>query len=210
MSAVHVVGAGGHAKVVISTLRAAGYTVAAAYDDNAARWGDIVSGVPIVGGIAQLAALPDAPAILAIGANAVRRRIAAQLPHVRWVTAVHPSAVVDSSARLGAGAAVFAQAVIQPDAVIGAHAIVNTAATVDHDNVLGDYAQIAPGAHLSGGVRLEDGVFLGTNGAVNPGVTIGAWTIVGAGAVVIRDLPAHVTAVGVPARIIKARNEKDE
>ena len=78
--------------------------------------------------------------------------------------------------------------------------IVNTGASIDHDGVLGTAVHVAPGARLAGNVTLEDGVFVGIGAVIVPGRTIGAWTRVGAGAAVVHDLPANVTAIGVPAR----------
>lgn len=199
MSSLIVVGSGGHAKVVIATARAAGLTVSKVVDDDPARWGGDVLGAAIAGPVAPVLDDPDATAVLAIGHNRVRHRLAAAA-RCRFTTIVHPRAIVDPTARLGAGTVVFAGAVIQPDAAIGAHVIVNTAATIDHDCVLGDFVHIAPGVHLAGNVSLDTGAFLGIGTVATPGIRVGAWTTVGAGASVIRDLPAGVTAVGVPAR----------
>lgn len=194
---VALIGAGGHAKVVLATAQAAGFEVTGLYDDDEARWGTEVLGVPVVGPASRLPA--GAPAVLAIGANAARKRLATELP-LSWRTVVHPRATVHDSVRLGEGTVVFAGAVIQPDTTLGAHAIVNTGATVDHDGRLGDFVHLAPGVHLAGGVTVGEGAFLGVNAGVIPGRTIGDWTTVGAGGIVVRDLPPGVTAIGVPAR----------
>ncbi len=197
---VVVIGAGGHAKVVISTLQAAGWQVNAVLDDRPQKWGSEIFGVPVRGPISAALEMPESGAVIAIGDNASRRRLAQEL-RLRWITAVHPAAVVHASVRLGAGTVVFAGAVIQPDASVGAHVIINTAATVDHDCVLGDFAQLAPGAHLAGEVRIEEGAFLGVGTSVIPGKCVGAWTTVGAGAAVVTDIPGGVVAMGVPARV---------
>lgn len=199
-SKIVVLGAGGHAKVVISTVRAAGQDVCAVFDDDRSRWGDSVLGVPVEGGLADA---PDSPAyagIIAIGSNPARRQIAARFQHLCWHTVVHPSAYVDSTVRLGQGTVVFAGAVVQPDAVIGSHVIINTGATVDHDCRLADYVHVAPGTHLAGAVQVGEGALLGIGSAVVPGRSIGRWALVGAGGVVIQDVPDHVTVVGIPAR----------
>lgn len=198
---VAVVGAGGHAKVVIATLQALGHEVLVALDDDPARRGDAVLGVPVAGPTAAwLGERPGTSAVLAVGDNRARRRLAGELPG-EWLAVVHPRAVVHPSARVAPGAVVFAGAVVQPEARVGAHGIVNTGATVDHDADVGAFAHVAPGAHLCGGVTLGEGVLLGVGAVATPGRTVGAWTTVGAGAAVTADLPAGVTAVGVPARV---------
>lgn len=194
-----VVGAGGHAKVVVASARAAGFRVAAVVDDARQRWGTQLLGVPVSGPTATVLQDLRAEVVLAIGDNAVRLRLAATAC-CRFVSVVHPAAIVDPTVQLGAGSVVFAGAVIQPDTTIGAHAIVNTGASIDHDCVLGQAVHVAPGARLAGNVTLGDEVFLGIGAVVVPGITIGARTTVGAGAAVVRDLPAGVVAAGVPAR----------
>jgi len=195
-----VIGAGGHAKVAIAALQAAGARVVAVHDDDSTKWGSAILGVPVVGPVAE-AAGAGAPLVIAVGDNPTRAALARRLPDARFATVVHPSAVVHPTVTLGPGAVVFAGAVIQPDSRLGAHAIVNTSASIDHDCVLGDFVHIAPGTHLAGNVTLGEGVFLGVNCAAIPGVSVGAWTTVGAGGVIVASLPAHVTAVGVPARV---------
>lgn len=198
---LHVIGAGGHAKVVIATARAAGFSVRAVYDDQEATWGGTVLGVPIVGSTAMLAGLdPEHEAVVAVGSNSARRKLSEQQIDRRWATVVHPSAQLHDSVVLGEGTVVFANVAIQPDARLGRHVIVNTSASVDHDCQLGDFVHVAPGARLAGNVAVEDGCFLGIGVAVIPGRRIGAWTTVGAGAVVVSDLGDHLIAIGVPAR----------
>lgn len=204
MSGLSIIGAGGHAKVVIATARAIGdVALAGVLDDDPARTGGEVLGVPVRGAIdvETVRRLGVTRAVLAIGGNRARAEVAARLAgHVAWATLVHPSAVVDPTARLGEGVVVFAGAVIQPDAVIGRHAIVNTGATVDHDCVIGDFAHIAPGVHLAGNVHVGEGALLGIGSCAIPGSRIGAWATVGAGGVVVGEVAAGACVKGVPAR----------
>jgi sugar O-acyltransferase (sialic acid O-acetyltransferase NeuD family) len=202
---VCVLGAGGHTKVVIQTLREAGYDVQGLYDDDPNKVGDHISGVPVRGSI-EIAAQECSASIIGIGDNRTRRTIVQRLPGMRWVSAIHPRAVVAPDVETGVGTVVFAGAVIQPGTVIGEHVIINTGATVDHDCVIGDYAHIAPGVHLAGEVQVGAGAFMGTGSVAIVGVVIGAWATIGAGAVVIEDIPPGTTAVGVPARVIKTRD----
>lgn len=192
-----LIGAGGHAKVVLAAAKAAGFAVEALYDDDPSRWGGEVLGAPVRGPVSSLE--EGTPAVLAIGSNEARKRLAAR-HRFEWQTVVHPMAWIHESVALGPGTVVFAGAVVQPEAKLGAHVIVNTGATVDHDCEIGDYAHLAPGTHLAGNVAVGEGAFLGVGAAAIPGISIGAWTRVGAGGVVVKDLPPHVTAVGVPAK----------
>jgi sugar O-acyltransferase (sialic acid O-acetyltransferase NeuD family) len=194
-----VVGAGGHAKVVVATARAAGFAVVAVVDDSPARWGELVAGIVVSGPSDPVLQDPGAQVVLAIGGNRARRARAAGA-RCRFVSVVHPSAIVDDTVQLGPGTVVFAGVVIQPDTTIGAHAIVNTGASIDHDCVLGEAVHVGPGSRLAGNVTLGDEVFLGIGTAVVPSVAIGARTTVGAGAAVIGDLPGDIVAFGVPAR----------
>lgn len=203
-----VLGAGGHAKVVISTAHALGYIVTALYDDLAEKQGTVVLGAPVVGSIQQLAknATPEAMYFIAVGDNIARKRIDSWMPSVRWATLIHPRAWVDSSVKVGSGTLISAGVVVQPDTVIGRQCIVNTMASIDHDCHLGNFVHIAPGARLTGGVRADEGVVIGAGSTILPGVHIGAWSIVGAGAVVLEDVPSGVIVAGVPARIISERS----
>jgi sugar O-acyltransferase (sialic acid O-acetyltransferase NeuD family) len=199
-SPLHVIGAGGHAKVVIATARAAGWDQVTIVDDDRARWGDRLLGIEVRGPTADVLLDPGATAVLAIGANPTRAHLA-RAARCRFASLVHPAAMVHTSVRLGPGTVVFAGAIIQPDTRLGAHAIINTGSSIDHDCVLGDAVHVAPGARLAGGVTLEDEVFVGIGAVIVPGITIGRGTTVGAGAAVVRDLPPGVIAIGVPARV---------
>lgn len=208
-----VLGGGGHAKVVVATARAAGLQVLAAYDDDPQKWGTKILDVAVKGPLAEFLAAPGSPAVCAIGHNDTRRTLVerGRAADVEWVSIVHPSAVVDGSVTVREGAVVFAGAIVQPDSVIGTHAIVNTAASLDHDCVLESYVHVGPGVHVAGGVRIHEGAFLGVGAAVIPCKSIGAWSQVGAGGVVIRDVPEGDVVVGVPAHSSKAsKRAQDE
>jgi sugar O-acyltransferase (sialic acid O-acetyltransferase NeuD family) len=194
---VHVIGAGGHAKVIVALIEAGGGVVGGVYDDDPARIGQALLGHPI----APMAALPtSAVVVIAIGNNRARLRVATALQEHEAATLVHPTAWVAPSSVVGPGSVLFAGSIVQPDCRIGAHVIVNTAASIDHDNIVGDFAHIAPGCHLAGDVHLASGVFLGVGVSVIPGRRLGAWSTVGAGGVVVDDIGEGVVVKGIPAR----------
>ena len=104
--------------------------------------------------------------IVSIGVNKIRRNVVDRLVAkadsdglpLEFATAIHPSAIISPSAKIGEGMVVMAGSVINADAVIGKHFIVNTGATIDHDCVIGDYCRIAPGANISGGSHIGEGL----------------------------------------------------
>lgn len=206
MKRLWVIGSGGHAKVVIDTARATGrYEVIGCLDDDPARVGATVLGVPVVAAVSArvISGLGVEAAIIAIGSNAARKAIAQRLDgRISWGSLVHPAAVVSESALLGPGTVVFAGAIVQPDSAVGDHAVLNTGCTVDHDAQIADYVHIGPGVHLAGHVQVGEGALLGVGVSVIPGIEIGSWSTVGAGASVIADVPRGATVVGVPARSI--------
>ncbi len=199
---IAIVGAGGHAKVVISTAIAAGYAIAGVFDDRQDLWGREVLGHRVDGPAEAASGCSCDAAIVAIGQNADRRAVAGRL-QIPWATLIHPSAVVCSPDLLAEGTVVFAHAVLQPDSRVGCHVIINTGASVDHDCDIGDYVHIAPGVRLGGNVRLGSDCLMGIGAIAAPGTSIGALSVVGAGSVVITDVPSSTTVAGVPARPLK-------
>ena len=119
------------------------------------------------------------------------------------ISLVHPSAIISSSATLGAGTAVMAGVVVNAHAKIGGQVILNTACSVDHDCQLADGVHISPGARLAGRVNVGRAAWVGIGASVRDGVNIGAGSIVGVGAAVIKDVPDKTVVAGVPARTIK-------
>ena len=204
---VVVVGAGGHAKVVLEVLRAAGgFEVAGLVDPNPAQ--AEVLGVRVLGGDDILPGLRSrgvAAAVVALGSNRARERVGDGLRAMGFAlpAAVHPSALVSPSARIGDGAVVMARAVLGTLAAVGEFAIINTGAVVEHDNRIGRAAHVAPGVALAGSVTVGDRALVGVGSAVRPGIRIGADAVVGAGSAVVADVADGMSVGGVPARALR-------
>lgn len=204
---VLILGAGGHAKVLIDALLAGSAAIAGLVDSDPGLSGTSVLGIPILGGDDVVTDFPPAEILLVDGLGSVglplrRHRLFNRFKDLGYsfATVVHPSAVVACDVALGEGTQVMAGAVIQPGTRIGVNVIINTRASVDHDCVIGDHAHLAPGVTLSGGVQVGAGCHLGTAATVIQGVVIGAQSLVAAGAVVTCDLDAGAKVRGVPAR----------
>jgi len=204
MSRLAVLGASGHGKVVADTAECCGWETIEFFDD---AWPGLLRNGAwnVVGNTERLlAAVHEYDGVLvAIGNNRVRQAKLDQLKAAgaMLVTLRHPDSTVSRYATLGEGSVVFAGAVVNADARVGSGAILNTGSSVDHDCLLGSCVHISPGARLAGGVCVQDLSWIGIGACVRQLVNIGSQVMVGAGAVVVRDVPDKVTVAGVPARL---------
>lgn len=193
-----LIGGSGHAKVIIDCIRASGREIFGILDDGIPA-GSTVQGVPVLGSVSEYGKYTDNLFLIAIGSNAVRRRIAESCD-IRWAVVVHPRAVVSPSAQLGEGTVVMPNAVVNASACVGKHCIINTGAVVEHDNVLGDYVHVSPNAALGGTVTVGDGTHIGIGACVRNNIRICGGCTVGAGAVVVKNICEPAVYAGVPAR----------
>ena len=192
---MYLFGASGHAKVIMDILDASGKPIDALIDDNETI--NKLHGYDVLHGV-----LDASPIIVSIGNNEIRKKVVNKLTG-HFGKAVHPTAIVSSSASVDEGTVVMQGAIIQADAVVGKHCIVNTGASVDHECVLENYVHVSPKATLCGNVMVGEGAWVGAGATIIPGVKVGAWAVIGAGAVVVRDVEAHTVVVGVPSKPIK-------
>ena len=202
---IAIIGAGGHAAVVASTLIAAGLPVAGFFDDDPSTWGTHILGLVVLG---PLRLIPDSgctQGILGIGDNRTRKALAQKI-NLEWITAVHPFSWVHPGTPLGPGTIVCAGSVVQPGAQIGSHVIINTRSSVDHHTRVGDYSHLAV-AHLAGGASVGEGVFMALGSVVLPKIHVGAWATVGAGALVTKEVAPETTVVGIPAKPLVRKAE---
>lgn len=207
-------GAGGHAKVIIDILSMSKrFEVVGLTNADPATTGSLVLGVPILGNDEILPGLLSAGISAAfIGVGSIgdcdpRRRLFLHASELGFemINAIHPTAIVAQSARIGRGVALMAHAVVNPDVQIGDNVIVNTGAQIDHDCRISDHVHVAPGACLSGDVEVAECAHIGVGATIIQGIRVGQGALVGAGSVVLRDVAAYTTVFGVPARVIEKR-----
>ena len=213
MKSLLILGAGGHAKVLAETaLATRQFSCIAFLDDRCVRSDGfpMVLGWPILGHLSQaldpLTLSSFDAALVAFGAASIRLVWMEKLSTMGYTLPafVHPTAWVSPSAQIGSGSVVLAQAAVQAQAVIGPGVILNTGCSVDHDCQLAAGVHVCPGGRLAGEVKVGTRSLIGIGASVIQRVDIGANVTVGAGAAVTSDLPDGVTAVGVPARVIKS------
>lgn len=137
-----------------------------------------------------------------VGHNTIREKIHTQLSKYLGdpINAIHPSAVISASVKMGDGVMIAANATLNPLVEIGRGVICNTSTSIDHECRIGDFVHIAPGAVLCGNVTIGKGAFIGANAVIKQGVTVGNNVTIGAGTVVIKDIPDDAVVIGNPAR----------
>jgi sugar O-acyltransferase (sialic acid O-acetyltransferase NeuD family) len=207
---VVILGAGGHAQVaaeiIISSVKdSMSFDLVGFLDDDPSQTNKVIMGKPVLGLTSKLDQLPHDGIFIAIGHNPTRAKLFDQFngQKEKLVNLVHHSAIIASDVILGCGVMVAPGAIINTGSVIGNNVIINTRATIDHHNSIEDHVHIAPGVHLGGGVNIQKGSLVGIGSTVIPQRRVGAWSLVGAGSVVIKDVGDGVVAAGVPARIIR-------
>jgi sugar O-acyltransferase (sialic acid O-acetyltransferase NeuD family) len=216
-----IFGASRQGRVALEVLRAQGqHSILGFLDDDTARFGAWVDGLPVLGGMDWAAA--NAPmqgerelagatssrrlaAIVAIGGNDARLDVAQRLRALGFelINAVHPSSVIQGHVSLGAGNLICAGAILITGTRIEDDVVINTGSTIDHDCLLESGAQVASGVTTSGCVTVRQGAFVGVGAILGPGVTVGEGAIVGAGSLVLRDVPPRVLAYGTPCRVVR-------
>jgi sugar O-acyltransferase (sialic acid O-acetyltransferase NeuD family) len=163
-----------------------------------------VGSTTVVGTLDQAGEHGDAQLLVCAGSGRSRAAIVARLRHRgigddRYATVVHPSAVVPSTCRIGRGSIVLARTVLTSDVVVGQHVVAMPNVTLTHDNQIDEFVTLCAGVSLGGSVHVEAWAYLGMNSSVREHTTVGAGSVLGMGAVLLRDLPAGQTWVGVPA-----------
>jgi len=195
--AIIVYGGGGHGKSLIDLLRSLGtYTVTGVVDDGLPA-GEMVLGLPVLGGgeyLPELFARGVRLAVNAVGGIgdvSVRVKVFQKLAQAGFAcpAVAHSSAVIEPSTSLSAGVQVFPHAYVGSEARLGYGVIVNTGAIVSHDCILGDYVNVSPGAMLAGDVQIGSSALIGMGVTINLGVHVGVGARIGNGATVKADVP---------------------
>ncbi|WP_395074229.1 acetyltransferase [Flavobacterium sp.] len=197
---MYLYGASGHCKVIIDIINELKQkTITAVIDDNPKF--HLICNIPVFN-IKTVQSFIDKELIIAIGDNKIRKRIVNDTL-ANYINAVHPKAIVSIHAKIEEGTVVMAGVIINSGSSIGKHCIVNTGAIIEHDCQISDYVHICPNVSIAGSVIINEGTQVGIGATIIQGIEIGKWVMIGAGAVIINDVPDYAVVVGNPGKVIK-------
>ncbi|MEG2587498.1 MAG: acetyltransferase [Cetobacterium sp.] len=206
MEEIVIIGAGGHAKVLIDIVEKRkkflqdNVSIYGILDDNYAE--ENFLGYPYLGKIADLQKIDgykNKKYIIAIGNNQIRENISKKL-EISFITLIHPTAILGKNVKIGIGTAIMAGVIINSSSRIGNHTIINTGAIVEHDCMIDNYVHISPKVAIAGGVKIGKASWIGIGSSIIQEIRIGKNVMLGAGSVVVKNLKNNSKAFGVPAK----------
>lgn len=204
---IAIIGAGGHAKVLLDTLLLCGKKVVALVEKDTSEFNSLW-GVPVIKEEVFFYRYNTCDIFLVNGIGSVKSLALRQGVYERFYKAgfeftsvVHPNAIISPHCDIAADVQIMAGAIVQAGCKVGRNTIINTRASIDHDCQIGEHVHISPGTVISGEVHISEGTHLGTGSVLIQGVHIGKNALVAAGAVVVRSVPDYAWVKGVPAGI---------
>jgi len=170
--------------------------------DDGKEINSLIHNYKVLGGlnVLQEISVKEFDFVIAIANNKVRKKVADE-HQLNYVNIIHPQVSISRFAKIGKGNIIMPNTSIDPETVIDNHVIINKNSSLGHNVEMKNYTQASPGCSLGG--TIGEGTFIGLGGVVLPEIKIGEFSTIGAGAVVTKNIPGHVTAVGIPAKIIK-------
>lgn len=212
MKEIFVLGIGGSTPVFIDIAEACDYKIAGLYHYNDERTGENDHGYPILGSFEDLyqSDIKGKMFLLSQGDMKIREEVTNKIKQLGGLipTLVHPTSVISKYAKISEeGVVIGANCIVQADSVIKSNAVLRDMALVCHQTTIGNYCFVGPKALVGAHIVVENFAFIGQDTLLVSGKvgTMGANSLLGAGAVLTKELPANVVAVGNPARVIKER-----
>jgi len=206
-----IVGAGGFGREVAWLIENINekenqYNIMGYVDDNKDIIGKTINGYKVIGDsdyLIEISKKNEIYGVISVQNARVKKIFEKKLIDIHWETLIHPSVIMAATVEIGMGSIITAGNIITTNVFIGKHCLLNLSCTVGHDCILEDYVSVMPGCNLSGFTKLKEGCWIGTGVKVIPSKEIGRNSIIGAGSIVIKNIPDNCTAVGNPAKPIK-------
>jgi sugar O-acyltransferase (sialic acid O-acetyltransferase NeuD family) len=196
-----VIGAGGHARVVGAALCSLGVEVAGFFDKSFNGAEELICGGSLIGTLGDVAKFgtDSYDAYVAIGDNEKRAELVDHLRHAGYAlpALIHPMSRLELNCRIGEASHLCIGAMLASQVLIGKGVIVNTGSSVDHESMISDFVHLAPGVVLGGRVRIGEGAFIGIGARVAEKLSIGRGAVVGAGSIVLKDVPDGARVIGI-------------
>jgi acetyltransferase EpsM len=205
MKKVIIVGAGGHAAELVDylvyknnlqeTVLAEQTEIVGLIDDSQANYQSYQYDVPYLGTIKDHLVRTDVGYVMGIANMKYRRVIIEQLLRndAKFITLIHPTALISSSAKIGVGCVISHNVSIGPKVILGDFNLINSRCTIGHDSKMGNYNFLSPQVVTGGFAVVGDENFIGTNGVVLPAVTLGNNNTIAAGMIVDKNVSDNAT-----------------
>ena len=213
MKNIVIIGSGGHANVVIDIIEREGKYNIHGILNRFEPLGKKIYDYEIIGQIEDIPTIneqtPIEGGIVAIGDNWLRQKVVDKIknivPSFKFITTVHPQTQIGKAVKLGGGTVIMPGVTINANTVIGEHCILNTNSSIGHDAEMKNFSSLASNATLGGLTEVGAYSTIALSATLLHGIKIGEHTVIGAGAVVVKDMPSHVLGFGVPCKVIRER-----
>jgi len=210
MKKIAIIGAGGFGREVQMLIEQINqekkqYEFIGFFDDNEILNKKVINDFPVIGKIKDINNIrEELGIILAIGNTKLKKEIINKInnPNIFFPTIIHPDVILGERNVIEYGNIITAGVILTTNIKIGKFNIINLACTIGHDVIIKDFCSFMPSVNISGEVIINNGVYIGTNATIINQKKIGKWATIGAGAVIIKDVPDGVTVVGNPGRIL--------
>lgn len=217
MKSIVIVGAGGFGREVIEIFKDQNkkekkWNILGFIDDDKDLRGKIINNYPVLGGLEWIEKNnnENLGCVCAVGKPKMRKKVVENFKRmgVNFYNAIHPSVIMSEFIELGNDVIICAGTILTVNIKIGNHVIINLNCTIGHDAIIDDYCTLNPTVKVNGYNHLSEGVYVGTGATFIHEVSVGSWSTIGAGSVVIQDIPEDVIAVGIPAKVIKYKEKR--
>lgn len=197
---------GGFVAYNFDTFNSENFEIEGFLDDDTEKHGKVIFDYPVLGGFDLIKSWDKEIAVVIgiadpITKKEVKKRITS--PNVCFPSLLSKNAWVSKNVKIGQGAVIYPGVTIDYHVEIGEFVLVNKNCSLGHNSILSRFSTLAPGVCLAGFTHLEECVNVGINSATKQSVHIGKNTIIGGMAMVVKDLPENITAVGIPAKVVK-------